>query len=78
MMLHMDDMDAASAAILYEEGNLQARIDVPLNEAAMIYLGQPVEIVSSILPEKVFNGKVTRILGEADLQRNTLQVKVSL
>ncbi len=78
MMLHMDDMDAASAAILYEEGNLQARIDVPLNEAAKIYLGQPVEIVSSILPEKVFNGKVTRILGEADLQRNTLQVKVSL
>ena len=34
-----------------------------------------VEIVSSILPEKVFNGKVTRILGEADLQRNTLQVR---
>ena len=41
MMLHMDDMDAASAAILYEEGNLQARIDVPLNEAAKIYLDSP-------------------------------------
>ena len=77
-MLHMDDMDAASAAILYEEGKLQARVDVPLNEAAKIYLGQPVEVTSSILPEKVFTGKVTRILGEADLQRNTLQVKVSL
>ena len=78
LMLHMDDMDAGTAAILYEEGKLQARIDVPLNEVSKINLGQSVEITSSIFPSKVFQGKVTRILGEADLQRNTLQVKVSL
>ena len=78
LMLHMDDMDAGTAAILYEEGKLQARIDVPLNEVSKINLGQSVEITSSIFPAKVFPGKVTRILGEADLQRNTLQVKVSL
>ena len=29
-----DDMDAAAAAIMFEEGKLQARIDVPLSEAA--------------------------------------------
>ena len=57
---------------------MQARIDVPLSEAAKINLGQMVEITSSILPEKVFRGRISRILGEADLQRNTLQVKVSL
>ena len=78
IMLDMDDKDAAAAAILYEGGKLQARIDVPLSEAAKINLGQMVEITSSILPEKVFRGKISRILGEADLQRNTLQVKVSL
>ena len=78
MMLDMDEEDAATAAILFEEGKLQARIDVPLSEAAKINLGQMVEISSSILPEKIFRGKITRILGEADLQRNTLQVKVSL
>ena len=78
MMLHMDDMDAAAAAIMFEEGKLQARIDVPLSEAAKINLGQLVEISSSILPKETFRGKITRILGEADLQRNTLQVKVSL
>ena len=78
LMLHMDNMDAGAAAILYEEGKLQARIDVPLSEAGKINLGQPVEITSSIFPDKIFNGEVTRILGEADLQRNTLQVKVSL
>lgn len=78
MMLDMDDIDAAAAAILFEEGKLQARIDVPLSEAAKINLGQMVEVTSSILPEEVFRGKISRILGEADLQRNTLQVKVSL
>ena len=42
IMLHMDDMDDGSAAILYEEGKLQARIDVPLSEAAKIFLEQTV------------------------------------
>ena len=66
------------AAILFEKGKLQARIDVPLSEAAKVNLGQIVEISSSILPEQTFRGKITRILGEADLQRNTLQVKVRI
>ena len=35
MMLHMDDMDAAAAAVMFE-GKLQAKIDVPLNEVAKI------------------------------------------
>ena len=76
MMLDMDNREAAVAAILFEKGKLQARIDVPLSEAAKVNLGQIVEISSSILPEQTFRGKITRILGEADLQRNTLQVKV--
>ena len=78
LMLQMDGMDAASAAILFEKGKLQARIDVPLSEAAQVNLGQVVEISSSILPDQTFDGKITRILGEADLQRNTLQVKVQI
>ena len=78
MMLNMDKPYASTAAILYEEGKLQARIDVPLSEAAQIFKGQVVSISSGLLPEKSFEGKVTRIVGEADLQRNTLQVKVSI
>lgn len=78
IMLNMDKPDASTAVILYEEGKLQARIDVPLSEAAKIYVGQLVSISSSLLPDQSFNGRVTRIVGEADLQRNTLQVKVSI
>ena len=69
------DMDAGTAAILYEEGKLQARIDVPLNEVSKINLDSPLKL-HHLYFAKVFPGKVTRILGEADLQRNTLQVKV--
>jgi HlyD family secretion protein len=78
LMLHMDKPDSSTAAILYEEGKLQARIDIPLSDVAHVFLEQSVSVSSSLLPNTNFAGVVTRILGEADLQRNTLQVKVSL
>jgi len=78
LMSNMDSPDASSVAVLYEKGNLQARIDVPLADAASVFVGQQVEIISSMLPEKVFHGLVSRISGEADFQRNTLEVKVRL
>jgi len=76
--LDMDDSHSATIAILYQPERLQARIDVPLDEASKLAIGQAVRLRSSLLPERVFRGKVTRIAGEADLQRNTLQAKVRL
>ena len=78
LMSNMDSPDASSVAVLYQKGNLQARIDVPLADTANVFVGQEVEIISSMLPEKVFHGLVTRISGEADFQRNTLEVKIRL
>lgn len=75
-MLNMDDPDSAVVVSLYNPKKLQARIDVPLTEAAGIQLGQKVELTCDILPDTIFQGKVTRINGEADIQRNTLQAKV--
>lgn len=77
-MLGMDDKDSAVVAILFQPGKLQARIDVPLAEAAGLSIGQAVRIKTGFLPDAVFPGEVTRIVGEADLQRNTLQVKVRI
>ncbi len=77
-MLTMDSADSATVAILYDPQQLQARIDVPLAEAAKLMLGQTVRLRSELLAGKVFPGRVTRIVGEADLQRNTLQVKVAI
>jgi HlyD family secretion protein len=77
-MLAADDPDSATVASLYDPDRLQARIDVPLVEAAKLFTGQAVLVETELLPGRAFEGHVTRIAGEADLQRNTLQVKVSL
>jgi len=77
-MIGMDDEDSATIAILYDPARLQVRVDVPLADAAGLGVGQRARIRSSLLPDESFDGEVTRILGEADLQRNTLQAKVRI
>lgn len=77
-MLGMDSPTSATIIELYDPMQLQARIDVALNEASALSVGQPVELVSDLLPDQTFMGVVTRITGQADLQRNTLQAKVEI
>lgn len=77
-MLAMDSPTSATIVELYDPDQLQARIDVALNEASALFVGQPVDLVSDLLPNQIFTGSVTRITGQADLQRNTLQVKVKI
>jgi HlyD family secretion protein len=77
-MLQMDEADSSTIAILYQPEMLQVRVDVPLADAARLSVGQQARVRCSLLPDKVFAGEVTRITGEADLQRNTLQAKVRI
>ena len=77
-MLGMDSPTSATIVELYDPEKLQARIDVALNEAAALSPGQAVELVSDLLPDRTFKGTVTRVTGQADLQRNTLQAKVKI
>ncbi len=75
-MLGMDDPDSSTVAILYDPEKLQVRVDVPLADASQLQVGQAARIRCNLLPDRIFHGKVTRIVGEADIQRNTLQAKV--
>jgi HlyD family secretion protein len=77
-MLQMDDPDSSTIAILYDPARLQVRVDVPLADAAKLGVGQKAKVRCSLLPDTVFSGEVSRITGEADLQRNTLQAKVRI
>jgi multidrug efflux pump subunit AcrA (membrane-fusion protein) len=77
-MLGSDQEDSTTIAILYDPEKLQARVDVPLADAAGLQVGQPVRILCGLMPDHVFKGEVSRIVGEADLQRNTLQAKVRI
>jgi len=76
IMLGMDDPFSAHLLHLYDPEHLQVRVDVPLADAAGVFVGQRCEVVVDILPDVVFAGDVTRITHEADVQKNTLQVKV--
>ncbi|MBK1882728.1 efflux RND transporter periplasmic adaptor subunit [Luteolibacter pohnpeiensis] len=77
-MLGMDEVDSATIAILYQPEHLQVRVDVPLADASGLSVGQMANIRCNLLPDQIFHGEVTRITGEADLQRNTLQAKVRI
>jgi len=72
----MDSVHSAHLLHLYDPEQIQVRVDVPLADAANVYEGQPCEIVVEVLPDETFKGEVTRVTHEADLQKNTLQVKV--
>lgn len=77
-MLGMDHADSSTVCVLYDPDKLQARVDVPLADAARLRIGQPVRIHTGLLSDRSFTGEVTRITGEADIQRNTLQAKVRI
>jgi RND family efflux transporter MFP subunit len=78
VMLGTDNMTSAQILKLYDPAKLQVRVDVPLAEAAQIGVDQPAEIVVGVLPDKTFHGRVSRLVHEADIQKNTIQVKVEI
>ena len=76
VMRAMDEAHSAHIAYVYDPGKLQVRVDVPLADAAQVYVGQQCEVVVEVLSDRTFRGEVILVLHEADLQKNTLQVKV--
>lgn len=78
VMASADDPLSTHIVHIYDPARLQVRVDVPLADAAEIRVGQACEVVVEILPGRVFRGEVTRITNQADLQKNTLQIKVRL
>ena len=77
-MLNSDQPDSTTVAVLYAPEKLQVRVDVALADAGALEVGMPARIRLDLLPDQVLTGRVTRIVGEADLQRNTLQAKVAI
>lgn len=78
MMLTSDHPDAGYVAALYDPKKLQVRADVPLGDAAKIGVGQRTQVIVDVLPDRIFTGSVTRLVHQADIGKNTIQVKVAL
>lgn len=69
---------AGAVVRLYDPTKLQVRVDVPLADAAKVGIGTVAEITTETLPNDTFWGTVSRIVHEANIQRNSVQYKVSI
>jgi RND family efflux transporter MFP subunit len=78
MMLNTDNPTSAHAARLYDPTKLQVRVDIPLSDAAKVAVGRRAKVIVGVLPDRTFDGEITRIVPQGDIQRNTLQVKVRI
>ena len=71
------ERDAATVVTLYDPQQLQVRADVRLEDVAQVQPGQPV-LITTAASGKPLQGKVLVLTSSADIQKNTLQVKVSI
>ncbi len=73
-----DSPDSGLIATMYDPASITLKIDVPLDQAGKLAVGQQAKIKCEVFPDRTFLGTVDRVAGEADIQRNTLQAKVKL
>ena len=71
------EQDSAVIVTLYDPQMLQVRADVRLEDVPQIQPGMPVEITSAALGTPL-TGEVLAATSQADIQKNTLQVKVAI
>ena len=71
------DRDASTVAALYDPQQLQVRADVRLEDVPQVQVGQPVQISTAATPQPL-TGHVLAATSQADIQKNTLSVKVSI
>ncbi|MFZ4575681.1 MAG: efflux RND transporter periplasmic adaptor subunit [Phycisphaerales bacterium] len=63
---------------LYDPSHLQVVVDVPLADAAAVEVGQSAEVSTEALAGRHFDGRVARVVHEANTARNTVQFKIEL
>jgi multidrug efflux pump subunit AcrA (membrane-fusion protein) len=69
--------DASAVVSIYDPEKLQVRVDVRLEDIPQVKIGQPVTIQTAALAQPL-TGEVLWITTRADVQKNTLQVKVAI
>ncbi len=68
---------SSAVVSLYDPNRLQVRVDVRLEDVPQVQIGQPTLIETAALSEPLA-GKVISVTTLADIQKNTLQVKVAV
>lgn len=73
----VSERDASAVVSLYDPQMLQVRADVRLEDVPQIQIGQPVRIETAAVPGGM-TGTVLTATSLADIQKNTLQVKIAI
>ena len=71
------ERDSSTVVTLYDPKQLQIRADVRLEDVPQVHVGQPVQIVTASLKQPL-RGHVLAATSHADIQKNTLSVKVAI
>lgn len=77
VMTAMTGHDGSSVITMYRPDSLQIRVDVRFEDIPKVSLGQLVAISNPAMRDAI-RGRVLFISSEADIQKNTLQVKVAI
>jgi multidrug efflux pump subunit AcrA (membrane-fusion protein) len=70
--------DTSTVLTLYDPASLQVRVDVRLEDVPKVLSGQKTRIESAVVPGKALEGQVLLATSQADIQKNTLSVKVAI
>ncbi len=73
----MEEFDGSTVVTMYRPDSLQVRVDVRFEDIPKVQLGQTVSIGNAAVADSL-EGRVLYISSEADIQKNTLQVKVAI
>lgn len=71
------EQNSSAVVTMYDPKSLQVRVDVRLEDVPHVQIGQPVEIETAALAKPIA-GTVLWTTTRADIQKNTLQVKVAI
>ncbi|MDD7984907.1 efflux RND transporter periplasmic adaptor subunit [Lentisphaera marina] len=76
-MLGSDNEVSTTVAEIFDPTQILVKVDVPLNELNKVQIGQKARISLESIQEKL-SGQVISFEGEADYQKNTLEVHVAI
>jgi RND family efflux transporter MFP subunit len=74
-MIQMQGHDGSTVVTMYQPERLQVRVDVRFSDLPQVVVNQPVQINNPALPRPL-SGRVLLVSSIADIQKNTLEVKV--
>jgi multidrug resistance efflux pump len=73
-----DNPRSGAVLSLFNPSRIQAWVDINQRDSAAISIGQRVELTTDAYPERKVQGSVYRIMPQANLQKNTVQVKIAI